>query len=167
MECPSCKVSTPGIIEGNHLWCDKCGTAIRADYQFVADFNNPHSAPRQQLYSRVRRFTKYVRRTCAQVPRVLESFGYILDIYSSYEFAWSCHKQLSKRIYFFAKPVMLQACCQLLGIEADLPSLKDKSRELDQHVDLQKIRNSVTWDMLKLKAIIETKANDCQTNPAP
>ena len=74
---------------------------------------------------------------------------------------------LVRESIFFAKPVMLQACCQLLGIEADLPSLKDKNRELDQHVDLQKIRNSVTWDMLKLKEIIETKANDCQTNSAP
>lgn len=148
MDCPHCHKTTPGIVDGNHLWCNMCGTSIRKQYQFVPDYNNPHSAPRQQLYSRVRRFTKYIQKMCRGNPDVLGSFNRILDVYSTYEFVWCCHKEMSKRIYFFAKPVMLQACCEILGIQAELPSLKDKNRELDQHVDLQKLRNSVAWKMI-------------------
>ena len=145
MDCPHCKRSTPGIIDENRVWCNRCGTSIRQQFEFVPDYNNPHSAPRQQLYSRVRRFTKYIQKMCKGKAEVLESVGRILDIYSTYEFVWCCHKDLSRRIYFFAKPVMLQACCEVLDIKAELPSLKDKNREIDQHRDLKKLRDSVAW----------------------
>ena len=144
MECPNCKEQTPGIIEGNHLWCNHCGVAIRSQCQYVPSYGNRHSCTKQ-IYSRVKRFTKYLQGLAN--PNILSEIHAILDLYSSFEFAWSCNKTSSVRIYFFAKPVMVQAICSLLDIETDTPSLKDKLREVIQHEELKNLQNTAAWKM--------------------
>ena len=134
MECPHCKQQTPGIIDQNHLWCDKCGVSIRSHCEFVPSYNNCHYAPRQQVYSRVKRFMKFVRDLAN--PLVIRKFDAIVDLYSSFEFTWTCNRESSKRIYFYAKCVMLQVCCELLDVKTELPKLKDRTREIDQHREL-------------------------------
>ena len=148
MECPHCHEKTPGINDNNHLWCDQCGVSMRKQFQYVASYNNQHSAPRQQIYSRVKRFTKYAQRMCHDKPEVMRHMQAILDTYSSFEFTWICHKNQSKRIYFFAKPVMLQACCKMLNIKSELPGLKDKNREKDQHGELDALQDTVSWKLV-------------------
>jgi len=149
MECSRCHQQTPGILEGNHLWCDQCGVSIRAQCEFVPSFHNKHSAPRQQIYCRAKRFTKYVQTTCSDEPDIMQHIHDILDLYSSFEFTWCVHKVLTKRIYFFAKPVMLQYCCELLKIKSqNMPCLKDKNREIDQMKELKNLRNTPSWQMI-------------------
>ena len=111
MECPNCNEQTPGIIEENRLWCDQCGQSIRSNIQYVPSYNQRFGVI-QQVYSRLKRFTKYMQ--VLKIPQVLADIYTILDLYSSFEFTWTCHGEMSKRVYFFAKPVMLQICCQLL-----------------------------------------------------
>ena len=148
MDCPHCQQRTPGIVEQNHLWCDQCGVSIRKQCEYVPSYNNQHAAARQQIYSRVKRFTKYAQQMCRDKPQVMFQMQKILDTYSSFEFTWVCHKDQSKRVYFFAKPVMLQACCKLLKIKSELPSLKDKNREKDQHAELDALQTTITWKMI-------------------
>ena len=143
MECPNCKEQTCGIIDDNHLWCDKCGSAIRSDVQFLPSYQNNHNAPRQQLYNRRKRFTKYIQSLGLQA--VLTSIHAILDLYSSFEFAWVVHNNLSKRTYFYAKPCMLKVCCQMLQIDCTLPGIKDKSRERDQFKELKEMTGTQAW----------------------
>ena len=146
MECPSCHETTPGIIDESSLWCDKCGTCIRANYVFVTGFQNRHSAPRQQIYCRAKRFTKYVQKHCRVMRHIMGNIDDIIDLYSALEFAWCCHRALSKRIYFFAKPVMLKYCCAILQLSlVGLPELKDKNRELVRFEDLTIIKGSATF----------------------
>ena len=144
MECPSCKQTTSGIIEDNQLWCDKCGVSIRSNTQFVPSYNCRH-APSQQIYSRVKRFTKYLQRLA--IPKVLANIYAILDLYSSFEFTWGCNRDKSKRIYFYAKPVILQFICAILGIDTTLPRLKDNLREIDQHRELAQLTKTAAFEM--------------------
>ena len=146
MECPSCHETTSGIIEEASLWCDKCGNRIRDNYEFVTGFNNKHSAPRQQVYCRAKRFTKYIQTKC-NVPEVKLHIYDIVDVYSALEFTWCCHRALSERIYFFAKPVMLKFCCAVLQLPLHdgLPALKDKSREETQYQDLMALADTPTF----------------------
>ena len=149
MECPACHQQTPGIIDESSLWCDKCGARIREHYVFVVGYGNRHSAPRQQVYCRAKRFTKYVQKHCASMKHIMEAINDIVDLYSALEFAWCCHRSLSKRIYFFAKPVMLKFCCALLELNLQgLPKLKDKNRELVQFQDLSNIKDTPTFRVM-------------------
>lgn len=145
MECPTCKAQTSGIIDDNYLWCDKCGTAIRSNVEFIPSYLNTHNAPRQQIYNRRKRFMKYIQ--SLGIKPVLTNIHAILDLYSSFEFAWVVHNDLSKRTYFYAKPCMLKVCCQMLEIDTPLtlPSLKDKTRERDQFKELKELRSTQAW----------------------
>lgn len=143
MECPSCKAQTCGILDDNHLWCDKCGCAIRSQVEFLPSYQNCHNAPRQQVYNRRKRFLKYIQSLA--LPPVLNNIHAILDLYSSFEFAWVVHNDLSKRTYFYAKPCMLKVCCEMLKIDCNLPSLKDKFRERDQFKELKEMRSTQAW----------------------
>ena len=143
MECPTCKEQTCGIIDDNHLWCDKCGCSIRSDVEFIPSYQNNHNAPRQQIYNRRKRFTKYVQ--SLGLKDVLANIHAILDLYSSFEFAWVVHKNLSKRVYFYAKPCMLKVCCRMLEIYTPLPGLKDKNRERDQFEELKELQTTQGW----------------------
>ena len=145
MECPSCKEQTCGVVESNHLWCDKCGTAIRSDVEFLPSYQNNHNAPRQQVYNRRKRFTKYIQ--SLRLQPVLANIHAILDLYSSFEFSWVVHNDLSKRTYFYAKPCMLKVCCNMLEIDTPLPSLKDKTRERDQFQELKELRTTQAWSI--------------------
>ena len=145
MQCQNCN-TVGGIRDGNHYWCDSCGTAIKQEVQYVTGYCQSHYA-RSQIYCRVKRFGKYISRVC-QDPTVLQHYYQILDLYSCFEFAWIRHIIDSNRIYFFAKPVMLKMCCILLGIETDLAGLKDKNRELDQLRELQRLQATLEWQSM-------------------
>ena len=163
MECPNCKQTTSGIIEDNRLWCDKCGTSIREDTQFVPSYNTRY-APSQQIYSRVKRFTKYLQRL--KIPLVLANVYAIQDLYSSFEFTWGCNREKSKRIYFYAKPVILNFICKLLYIETELPCLKDHLREIDQYQELAILTNTTAFEISTANKFKDSKAllvNDSET----
>ena len=148
MECKHCGEKTPGILESNHCWCNHCGVSMETQIQYVPSYNNIHSAPRQQIYCRAKRFTKFVQRTCMEKQEVMSHIQKIVDLYSSFEFIWGSHKKLTKRIYFFAKPVMLKHICDLLFIKSEnLPCLKDKNREIDQISELKKLRKTLAWKL--------------------
>ena len=149
MECPVCKARTPGIIEDNALWCNQCGVRIQANTEFVPSYNQRYGVI-QQVYSRLKRFTKYMQ--LLNIPEVLADVYRILDLYSSFEFTWTCNRKMSRRIYFFAKPVMLRMCCKLLHIECALPGLKDKMREREQYCELLALMETATF-----KISIQTK----------
>ena len=146
MECPNCNTVGSGIRDGNHLWCDNCGHAIKDEVQYVTGYCQSHFS-RSQIYCRVKRFGKYITRICSDLA-VLQRFHDILDLYSCFEFAWIRNIGDSTRIYFFAKPVMLKMCCMLLDIEADLRGLKDKNRELDQLRELKTLVDSREWQTM-------------------
>ena len=142
MVCPHCGAATHGIEEGNHVWCDVCGRSMRESPMFVVGFHQSHSA-RSQVYCRRKRFAKYIQRVCSK-PAVLQNFYQILDLYSQYELVWT--RTPSKRKYFFAKPVMLKVCCQMLDIDTEgLPALKDINREVDQAGQLAELRATQLW----------------------
>lgn len=146
MECPSCKETTSGIIDEASLWCDRCGSCIRVNYEFVTGFQNTHAAPRLQVYCRAKRFTKYIQANCVAMPEVMQRIYDIVDLYSALEFSWCCNRKLSNRIYFFAKSVMLRYCCALLSLSTSrLPRLKDRNREITQCKDLEALVETATF----------------------
>ena len=162
MKCPRCNTETLGIQDGVHLWCDGCGIALKSSPVYVTGYCQSHSC-KNQIYSRRKRFGKYLQSVCHQKP-VLHSFYDILDLYSRFEFSWTQSK--SKRIYFFAKPVMLRVCCELLGICTDnLPSLKDKNRVKEQANELATLRTSPVWKLMygHLKTPELISSNDTET----
>ena len=144
MHCSFCNTDTSGIRDGNCIWCDGCGHALKSEIQFVTGYCQSHSC-RTQVYCRVKRFGKYISKICHDYS-VLQRYHDILDLYSCFEFAWIRNRMISKRIYFFAKPVMLKVCCNLLKLETqDMPRLKDKLRELEQKNELMSLKETAAW----------------------
>ena len=137
-----CGTETHGIQEDNGLWCETCGASLGMGPRFVVGYCQSHSR-RNQVYSRRKRFGKYLQEVVDDV-RILRAYYRILDLYSQYEFVWMGTP--STRKYFFAKPVMLKGCCQVLGLPTDdLPSLKDKNREIEQAKQLESLRATTCW----------------------
>ena len=150
MQCPYCN-TVGGILDGNDVWCDTCGRSIKQEMQYVTGYCQSHFS-RSQVYCRVKRFGKYITRVCRD-PAVLQYYYDILDIYSCFEFAWMRHLQQSNRIYFFAKPVMLKVCCEILSIKASLVGLKDRNRELEQLRELKSLQTTAAWQsMMSVKS---------------
>ena len=162
MICQHCNTETCGIQDEVHLWCDNCGRALRDSPVYVTGYCQSHSF-KNQIYSRRKRFGKYLRSVCHN-SSVLHSFYDILDLYSRFEFTWI--RSDSKRIYFFAKPVMLRFCCEMLGLCTDnLPSLKDKNRIKEQARELSILEGGPLWKLMygHLKPAEPCKVNDTQT----
>ena len=154
MDCSHCGTKVRGIYEMNHIWCSQCGQSLKEQPEFVVGFQNPHYVPRQQIYNRQKRFAKWALNKCAARSDVLKEMRNILNYFSCYEFVWNCHKQISKRIYFFAKPVMLQVCCNHVGVsQKDLPCLKDGTREVDQKIDLKKLFETSSWKTVSISRL--------------
>jgi len=144
MLCNSCSTEVSGIHDGNAIWCENCGTAIKQEVRYVTGYCQSHSC-RTQVYCRVKRFGKYISRVTKD-PSVLQHYHKLLDLYSCFEFAWIRNKQASSRIYFFAKPVLLKLCSELLKLKPqNLPRLKDKLRELNQIEELMSLKETVHW----------------------
>ena len=116
---------------------------MREQMRFVTGYCQSHSC-RTQVYCRVKRFGKYVSRVANQYS-VLQHYNDLLDLYSCFEFAWN-RSTTSNRIYFFAKPVMLKLCCELLKLKpTKIPRLKDKLRELEQIRELMLLKETHPW----------------------
>ena len=144
MLCPTCSTEVDGIHDDNAIWCDQCGTAIKAEVQYVTGYCQSHSC-RTQPYCRVKRFGKYISRVTKDAS-VLQNYHRILDLYSCFEFAWQRNLGRSSRIYFYAKPVLLKLCCDLLKLKPqNLPALKDKQRESDQIAELNWLKSLTCW----------------------
>ena len=144
MLCNSCSTEVSGIHDGNAIWCENCGTAIKQEVRYVTGYCQSHSC-RTQVYCRVKRFGKYISRVTKD-PSVLQHYHKLLDLYSCFEFAWIRNKQASSRIYFFAKPVLLKLCSELLNLKPqNLPRLKDKLRELNQIEELMSLKETIHW----------------------
>ena len=141
MRC-KCGTETHGIHEENGLWCESCGASLGVGPVFVVGYCQSHSR-RNQVYSRRKRFGKYIQRV-VENRATLRHYYKILDLYSQYEFVWMSTP--SERKYFFAKPVMLKVCCEVLGLDTEgLPSLKDRNREADQARQLESLRATDCW----------------------
>ena len=149
MQCPNCG-PVSGIYDENHVWCEGCGQSMKSQVHYVTGYCQSYFS-RSQVYCRVKRFGKYISRVTSD-PNVLQQYHRILDIYSCFEFAWGRHIGESRRIYFFAKPVMLKMCCSILQIETDSPGLKDKNREREQIAELNTLRLTREFrSMLEIK----------------
>ena len=135
-------------MEMNNIWCTHCGISMRRAVKYVMGYNNQHYCPKQQVYNRLKRFSKWILEN-VQRSDVRSAMRIIMSYFSCYEFTWHCNKKLTKRIYFFAKPVMLKVCCKHLGICTDgLPSLKDIERETDQMEQLTRLKKTSAWDLV-------------------
>ena len=156
MDCPGCGSKNSGVLEMNNIWCQSCGQSIRKVVKYVVGYNNQHYCPRQQVYNRLKRFAKWVLIKCPRED-VKMSMRQIMNYFTCYEFTWHIHKKLTKRIYFFAKSVMLKVCCKHLGLPlSNLPSLKDSEREVDQMNQLAKLVDTPDWKLVcqsKLKPV--------------
>jgi len=162
MICPSCNTETFGVQDEVNLWCDNCGHCLRDSPVYVTGYCQSHSC-KNQIYSRRKRFGKYLQTVCHQ-SSVLQSFYDILDLYSRFEFTWT--QSETKRIYFFAKPVMLRFCCEMLGLDTDnLPSLKDKNRIKEQARELSTLRLCALWKLMygHLETTQTCNKNDTET----
>ena len=129
----------------NNIWCTNCGVSMKESPNYVVGYANQHYVPRQQVYDRLKRFAKW---TLERVERqdIRKAMRQIMNHFACYEFTWHVHKELTTRIYFFAKSVMLKVCCNHLGINTDgLPSLKDLEREADQMVQLKSLTQTAAW----------------------
>ena len=148
MECHSCGLKNVGILEMNNIWCTSCGISMKEKPQYVVGFQNQRYQPKQQVYDRLKRFSQW---TFKRVDRkdVLKNMRSIMNYFSCYEFVWHVHKELTKRVYFFAKCVMLKVCCKQLGIPIEgLPSLKDLEREADQMEQLERLVKTNAWTVV-------------------
>ena len=117
--------------------CQFCNTGV------VTGYCQSHSS-RTQVYCRSQRFGKYIS---SRSPSVLHKYNDLLDLYSLFEFVWTHNQNLTKRTYFYAKPVVLKLCCEILGLDTEnLPGLKDPLRELDQ---IQELKNLSTLPMFE------------------
>ena len=153
MECPDCGIVNV-IHEGGHLWCSLCGTSIQEKPQYVIGYNNSHYIPRQQIYNRQKRFNKWVLVKCGHRSDVLSKMRPILDHFRCYEFTFHIRKDLTKRIYFFAKSVMLKICCEHVNVSIEgLPTLKDINREIDQKKELIEMQKTDDWKMIAISKL--------------
>ena len=144
MLCGSCNTEVYGIYDDNAVWCDQCGHAMKSHIEFVTGYCQSHSS-RTQVYCRVKRFGKYIARVTTDAS-VLQHFHQLLDIYSCFEFAWDKNRDKSIRTYFYAKPVLLKKCCEIMKLEPEnLPSLKDATRERDQFRELEVLAKTIEW----------------------
>ena len=156
MLCNRCNTEVSGIHDGNMLWCENCGAGMKHEPEYVTGYCQSHSC-RTQVYCRVKRFGKYISRVTRD-PSVLQHYDKLLDLYSCFEFAWTRNKENSSRIYFFAKPVLLKLCTELLKLKTqNLPTLKDKLRELNQIQELMGLKETVHW-----KSMHHIKSTGCQ-----
>ena len=144
MLCSRCNTEVYGMHDENAVWCENCGHAMKQEIQFVTGYCQSHSC-RTQVYCRVKRFGKYISRVTKD-PSVLQHYHQLLDIYSCFEFAWDKNRPLSIRTYFFAKPVLLKKCCEVMDLKPEnLPSLKDACRERDQFRELATLQETIEW----------------------
>ena len=144
MLCDRCNTEVYGINDDNATWCENCGHAMKQNVQYVTGYCQSHSC-RTQVYCRVKRFGKYVSRVTKDAS-VLQHYHQLLDLYSCFEFAWSRNRDKSVRTYFFAKPVLLKKCCELLKLKPQkLPALKDLLREKDQFGELKVLQQTIEW----------------------
>ena len=153
MLCDRCNTEVYGMHDDNAIWCENCGHGMKSDIKFVTGYCQSHSC-RTQVYCRVKRFGKYVSRVTKD-PSVLQHYHQLLDIYSCFEFAWDKNRPLSIRTYFFAKPVLLKKCCEVLKLKTQkLPALKDLCRERDQFRELESLQQTIEWkSMHQVKTI--------------
>ena len=156
MLCNSCNTEVPGIRDGNIIWCNDCGNAIKEEVHYVTGYCQSHSC-RTQVYCRVKRFGRYISRVTKDTS-VLQQYHHLLDLYSCFEFAWTRNRNVSSRIYFYAKPVLLKLCCRLMKLKTqNIPRLKDKLRERDQIRELMVLKETPHW-----KSMNHIKTTGCQ-----
>ena len=147
MICDSCSTDVYGMNEDNAIWCESCGACMQNCTEFVTGYSQAHSS-RTQIYCRVKRFGKYVSRVTADYS-VLQHYNELLDIYSCFEFAWQHNRDKSKRTYFYAKPVLLKKCCEIMKLKTQkLPALKDCNRERDQFEELCQLQQTREWSSM-------------------
>lgn len=144
MLCESCNTEVYGMHDDNAIWCENCGHGMKHEVQYVTGYCQSHSC-RTQVYCRVKRFGKYLSGVTKD-PSVLQHYHQLLDIYSCFEFAWSRNREKSVRTYFYAKPVLLKKCCEVMKLKPQkLPGLKDKLRERDQFQELDSLQETYEW----------------------
>ena len=144
MLCDRCNTEVYGMHDDNCIWCENCGHAMKTEIHFVTGYCQSHSC-RTQVYCRVKRFGKYVS-AHVKDHSVLQHYHRLLDIYSCFEFAWSRNRDKSIRTYFYAKPVLLKKCCEVMKLKSQkLPALKDYNRERDQLRELATLQETIEW----------------------
>ena len=157
MLCSNCRAETNGVCENGYVWCTSCGCVLTSSQIFVSSYEQSYAC-RTVCYSRRKRFSEYVKKNASSIS--LQQFHEILDLYSNLEFCWTSSKTKSGRTYFFARPVMLLFCCDLLKMNVkNLPRLKDKNREHIQYGDLHKIAHGEFWNN-----VYGDLENKCYTN---
>ncbi len=108
--------------------CTSCGSE-KKNPVYISGYGNPSTHKRLQYYSRIKRFRKtIVEMRSDLLGNAMEA---ILSLYAFLEFMWN-NKHDKARKYFFATKVMLFFCLKQLGIEKEVPLLKNKDRNEKQ-----------------------------------
>ena len=128
--CEHCSGNQLVEIDG-HLTCTDCGTVSSCNPVFTWSYEQS-GAPLQHraVYNRTKRFIEFIRGL-----RKNEFMGHldkILDLYNQIEFYFSLYVKGEGRKYFYSRKVILFYIAKRLGIEVDLPLLKDRSRNESQ-----------------------------------
>ena len=134
MSCDNCGGTHLVQIDA-YLVCTVCGLE-KENAVYVAGYSNPMLHKRMQYYSRLKRFRKTVMELrCDKLGRAMDD---ILDLYAFLEFMWNNSRERTRK-YFFATKVMLYFIVGRLGIEKEVPLLKNKDRNKRQLAALERL----------------------------
>ena len=128
MTCRNCK-GTQFVRADNFNTCISCGTQAEYNPVYYNSYAVPVSHFRRQYYSRAKRFIKVLKGMCSDM--IGQHFEHILQTYSFIEFLWNL-KPDKKRKYFFSQKVILWFILNRLGIDIEVPVLKNKERTKEQ-----------------------------------
>ena len=97
-------------------------------------------APLQQraIYNRTKRFTEFIR--SLKFPEFRGRLNDILDLYNTIEFHFAMRVKNKERKYFYSRKVVLFYIAARLGIDVEVPLLKDNNRNEEQLTSIQNLR---------------------------
>ena len=135
MICLGCQ-GTQFVRADNYNTCISCG--IQAEYNptYYTSYAAPVTSFRRQYYSRAKRFIKVLKEMKSEL--IAEHFEHILQTYSFIEFLWNM-KVDKKRKYFYSQKVILWFILKRLGIDVEVPVLKNKERTKEQLLSMNEL----------------------------
>ena len=117
-----CEAQT-AVIDGFE-WCCGCGKEQRRRCEWVSSYNCPSHYRRYPVYSRTKRFNRYLLELCDD--SLFTHYNDIMDMFGKIEFLWGMFKK--KRLYFFNKSCVLSFIVHTLQLDYDIKTLKDQAR---------------------------------------
>jgi len=121
--CEYCEGNKFFVID-NYDTCTTCGNQREYTPVFTFSYSHMCTSRPKAYYCRTKRFQTFVMNQRSH--ELNEAISKILDLYTLVEFHWSIEKQGRK--YFFSRKVILYFIVSELGLDVEVPLLKDKER---------------------------------------